>query len=84
MRALTSERKTWTVADACALLSDHGAEGQDICVHPDPSDGPEASAIMFGMVADVATRTLWVAPGNPCEHDFEPYPLGELLDRSVS
>jgi hypothetical protein len=79
MRALTSDRQTWTTAEACALLSDHGAEGQDICVHPDPSDGPEASAIMFGMVADVATRTLWVAPGNPCEHDFEPYPLDELL-----
>jgi len=79
MRALTSDRDVWTVPQASALLGDHGADGQDICVHPDPADGPEASAIMFGMVADVAHRTLWVAPGNPCEHAFEPYPLDELL-----
>jgi hypothetical protein len=79
IRALTSARETWTVAEACELLGDHGADGQDICVHPDPAEGPEASAIMFGMVADVATRTLWVAPGNPCQNEFEPYPVDELL-----
>ena len=80
MRELTADRDAWTVPDACALLGDHGAEGQDICVHPDPPDDPEASAIMFGMVADVAHRTLWVAPGNPCTNAFEPYALDELLD----
>jgi hypothetical protein len=79
MGALTSDRTRWTVEEACALLGDHGADGQDICVHPDPAEGPEASAIMFGMVADVANRTLWVAPQNPCEHDFEPYLLDDLL-----
>ena len=80
MRELTSDRDVWTVQEASQLLADHGADGQDICVHPDPADGPQASAIMFGMVADVAHRTLWVAPGNPCEHAFEAYPLDELLD----
>jgi hypothetical protein len=79
MRALTAERDVWTVEQASALLGDHGAEGQDICVHPDPAEGPGASAIMFGMVADVANQTLWVAPGNPCVHAFEPYALDELL-----
>jgi hypothetical protein len=80
MRALTSDREEWTVPDACALLGDHGADGQDICVHPDLPDDPEASAIMFGMVADVANRTLWVAPGNPCMNAFEQYALDDLLD----
>jgi hypothetical protein len=79
IRALTSDRDVWTVPRATALLADHGADGQDICVHPDPAEGPGASAIMFGMVADVANRTLWVAPGNPCQHAFEPYRLEELL-----
>lgn len=79
MQALTSGRETWTVEAACMLLADHGADGQDICVHPDPAEGPESSAIMFGMVADVANRTLWVAPGNPCRNGFEPYPLDDLL-----
>ncbi|MEX0755190.1 MAG: C45 family peptidase [Actinomycetota bacterium] len=79
MQALTAGREEWTVAEACELLGDHGADAQNICVHPDPTEGPEASAIMFGMVADVANRTLWVAPGNPCENTFEPYRLDELL-----
>jgi isopenicillin-N N-acyltransferase like protein len=79
MQALTAGRREWTVAEAYELLGDHGADAQNICVHPDPKEGPEASAIMFGMVADVANRTLWVAPGNPCENAFEPYPLDELL-----
>jgi hypothetical protein len=79
IRELTGDRGTWNVEEACRLLGDHGAKGQDICVHPDPAEGPEASAIMFGMVADVANRTLWVAPDNPCEHAFEPYPLDDLL-----
>jgi hypothetical protein len=77
--ALTSEREVWTVEEACSLLTDHGADGQDICVHPVPDEGPESSAVMFGMVADVANRTLWVAPGNPCEHAFEPYAVDQLL-----
>jgi isopenicillin-N N-acyltransferase-like protein len=79
MRELTTGRDTWTIAEACALLADHGADGQDICVHPDPAGGPWSSAIMFGMVADVAGRTLWVAPGNPCRNVFEPHPLDDLL-----
>jgi len=79
MRELTAERDTWTIADACSLLADHGAAGQDICVHPDPAEGPESSAIMFGMVADVVTRTLWIAPGNPCRNPFEPYALDDLI-----
>lgn len=79
MQALIDGRDTWTIAEASSLLGDHGADGQDICVHPDPAQGPESSAIMFGMVADVANRTLWVAPGNPCRNPFEPYALDDLL-----
>ena len=79
IRALTAGRDRWTVPEASALLADHGADGQDICVHPVPAEGPGSSAIMFGMVADVANRTLWVAPANPCEHAFEPYALDDLL-----
>jgi hypothetical protein len=79
IRELTDECETWTVQEACGVLGDHGAQGQDICVHPDPAEGPEASAIMFGMVADVANRTLWVAPDNPCRNAFESYPLDDVL-----
>jgi isopenicillin-N N-acyltransferase like protein len=79
MTELAAERDTWTIAEACSLLADHGADGQNICVHPDPTEGPESSAIMFGMVADVANRTLWVAPQNPCRNRFERFALDELI-----
>ena len=65
MRELTADRPEWTVPDACAFLQDHGADGQDICVHPDPPDDPEASAIMFGMVADVAEPNAVGRAGQP-------------------
>jgi hypothetical protein len=52
------------------ILKDHGSSPQAICLHPDPAEGDEASAVMFSMVTDVRERRLWVAPGNPCETAF--------------
>ena len=34
---------------------------------------------MFGMVADVANRTLGLAPDNPCRNAFERYPPDDVL-----
>ncbi len=59
------------------ILSDHAAEGQDICVHPDPADGDEGSTILFAMICEPETRTMWVAPGHPCTTPFETYSIGE-------
>ena len=30
------------------------------------------------MVTDVDAGRMWVAPGNPCEHDYEEIDLSEL------
>ena len=68
-----------TVQDAMRMLGDHGAGGQDICVHPDPALGDEGSAIQFGMVCDVEAGVMWLAPGQPCSTPFAELPLGELL-----
>ena len=67
------------VHDAMRILGDHGADGQDICVHPDPAVGDEGSAIQFGMVCDVEAGVMWLAPGQPCSTPFQELPLRELL-----
>ena len=68
-----------TVEDAMRILADHGADGQDICVHPDPAEGDEGSAIQFGMVCDVEAGVMWLAPGQPCSTPFHPLRLDDLL-----
>ena len=68
-----------TAADVMRLLGDHGAEGQDICVHPDPDEGEEGSAIQFAMVCDVEAGVMWLAPGQPCTTPFVELRLADLL-----
>jgi isopenicillin-N N-acyltransferase-like protein len=64
--------------DLMEVMRDHRSAPQAICLHPDPDEGDEASAVMFSMIADVDARRMWVAAGNPCEHDFEEIDLPEL------
>ncbi len=77
--ALLENEPPATAEDAMRILSDHGAEGQDICVHPDPGAGEEASAIQFGMVCDVEAGVMWIAPGQPCSTPFHEVRLADLL-----
>lgn len=67
-----------TMAGVVAILADHEAEPQSICVHPDPVDGDEGATILFAMVADPARRSLTIAPGHACTGSFETYSLDEL------
>jgi isopenicillin-N N-acyltransferase like protein len=67
---LLEERRPASVEGAMDILRDHGSTPQAVCLHPDPDEGEEASAVMFSMVADVRARTLWVARGNPCENEY--------------
>jgi isopenicillin-N N-acyltransferase-like protein len=64
-----------TLEGVSALLADHGADGQDICVHPDPADGDEGSTILFAMICETETRTMWVVPGHPCTGTFERFAI---------
>jgi isopenicillin-N N-acyltransferase-like protein len=57
------------------LLADHGSDGQDICVHPDPREGDEGSTILFAMVCEPETRSLWLSGGHPCTVPFERFGL---------
>ena len=66
------------MAGLISILSDHGAEPQAICVHPDPADGDEGSTILFAMIADPRQRSLTIASGHACTGSFERFVLDEL------
>src|SRR4249919_923854 len=55
-----------TVGGLASVLADHDAAGDAICAHPDPRDGEEGSTILFAMICEPETRTMWVAPGHAC------------------
>ncbi len=71
LRELIAERAPRTPEELMTIMRDHDSSPQAICLHPDPSEGQEASACMFSMVADLEAKRMWVAPGNPCEHEYE-------------
>jgi hypothetical protein len=68
-RALAAAAEA-TVGGIADLLADHEAEGQDICVHPDPALGDEGSTILFSMICEPDTRSMWLASGHPCTMPF--------------
>lgn len=70
-----------SVPEVMDVLRDHGSAPQAICLHPDPAEGDEASAVMFAMVVELEEGRMWVAPGNPCENEFQEIDLAGVLDR---
>jgi hypothetical protein len=67
---LLAERRPESPEAVMDVLRDHGPGPEAICLHPDPAEGDEASAVIFSMVADLEASRLWVAPGNPCRTDY--------------
>jgi isopenicillin-N N-acyltransferase-like protein len=78
LRQLLDEREPRTPEQLMDVMRDHDSTPQAICLHPDPSEGEEASACMFSMVADVEARRMWVAEGNPCEHEYVEIDLSDM------
>jgi isopenicillin-N N-acyltransferase-like protein len=76
-RVLTSTAPP-TVDGVAGLLADHAGEGQDICVHPDPAQGDEGSTILFAMICETETRSMWLAPGHPCSADFQRFGFDDV------
>ncbi len=66
-----------TLDGMVALLADHATSGQDICVHPDPADGDEGTTILFAMICESETGSMWLAPGHPCTATFEQFGFDE-------
>ena len=78
LEALLAERPPTSVEDLMGVMRDHDSAPQAICLHPDPSEGDEASAVMFSMVADVGAKRMWVTAGNPCESEYTEIDLADL------
>lgn len=77
---LLAERRPETVEDVMGILADHGSSPQAVCLHPDPAEGEEASAVMFSMIAELESGRMWVAPGNPCTTPYEELEVPALLN----
>jgi isopenicillin-N N-acyltransferase-like protein len=80
LQALLAKRDPRTPEALMEIMRDHESSPQAICLHPEPDEGDEASAVMFSMVADVSARRMWVTAGNPCESDYTEIDLSELRD----
>jgi hypothetical protein len=79
LETLMAERTPQTVPEVMEILRDHGSSPQAICLHPEPSEGDEASAVVFSMVAELEEGRMWVSAGNPCENDYEEIDLAGVL-----
>lgn len=79
LEQLLAERRPDTPQQVMDILRDHESSPQAICLHPDPEEGDEASAVMFSMVAALEEGRMWVAPGNPCESEYEEIDLSGVL-----
>lgn len=78
LEELLAERSPTCVENLMDVMRDHDSAPQAICLHPDPNEGDEASAVMFSMVADVGAKRMWVTAGNPCESEYTEIDLAEL------
>jgi isopenicillin-N N-acyltransferase-like protein len=79
LRTLLAEGGHAGPQGAMEILRDHVAEPEAICVHPDPAEGGEAAAVVFSMVVHLEERRMWVAPGRPCETEYEEIDLSGVL-----
>jgi Acyl-coenzyme A:6-aminopenicillanic acid acyl-transferase len=65
---LLAERPPSSPQEAMELMADHESSPQAICKH---ADTPAESTIVFSMVCELESGRMWVAPGCPCETDYE-------------
>jgi isopenicillin-N N-acyltransferase like protein len=78
LEELLAEREPTTPEHLMDIMRDHASSPQAICLHPDPEEGDEASAVMFSMIGDVGAKRMWVTAGNPCRSEYERIDLPEL------
>ena len=75
IRTLVKERHgKITIEDVKSMLRDHGGYPYSICDHENPKDAPmDRDATNFGIIMDLTDNCIYLAPGNPCENEFEKY-----------
>ncbi len=78
LRELLAQAPPQRAEDLMPIMRDHASSPQSICQHAEESEGEEAAACLFSVVADVSARRMWVAAGNPCEQEYEEIDLSPL------
>ena len=75
-RLLKAQLGEATVESLQELLRDHVNHPDSICGHEDISSPPhERGQTVISLVMDLMERTLWAAPGAPCEGEYVQYKL---------
>ncbi|MDR1518874.1 MAG: C45 family peptidase [Planctomycetota bacterium] len=58
------------------IMADHVNYPDSVCSHEDERDAEWSRyCTIFGFLADLAEREIWIAPGNPCESEWRSYRL---------
>jgi isopenicillin-N N-acyltransferase like protein len=70
LHQLLEEHPPSSPEDAMEILRDHDSSPQAICKHARPG-APEESTVVFSMVCELESLRMWVAPGNPCQTEYE-------------
>jgi isopenicillin-N N-acyltransferase-like protein len=75
-RLLQGHLGTVSAGSLQMLLRDHVNRPDSICGHEDGTDEPhERSQTIISLVMDLTERSLWAAPGPPCETAYSSYGL---------
>jgi len=70
-----------TVEQAMVFFSDHVNHPSGICTHPDPRlEAADQYATVAAVIMNLATSTLWVADGAPCENPFRELNYSDLVN----
>ena len=73
IRSLVKERHGHiTIEDVMSMLRDHAGYPYSICDHENMKDAlVNRDATNFGIIMDLTENCMYLAPGNPCESEFE-------------
>lgn len=75
IKALVKERHGKIgIEDVMRMLRDHAGHPYSICNHENLKDSlVDRDVTNFGVVMDLTENCMYLAPGNPCESEFEKY-----------
>lgn len=76
-----------TVDDVQAALRDHTGHPKSVCRHEDERDTAEQrTASIASIVIDLGARTMYVASGPPCCHEYQPVflPVGTQAEEGAN
>ena len=85
LRQLVAGRSGFDPESLQTVLSDHDTFPLGVCCHPDPrvKNGPAYRTVMT-VVFEPATKTMWIADGNPCEAPLQRFAFDDVLDKPTS